>query len=133
MRKPSGVIVATVCPIRSSSRIVLRSVTTTPLICGDHASLTIRIRSARATRVAVAYAGGVLVAGGRFRLHRQAPAATAAGVATCVVGRAAPLAPGSCQRSTDSVPSSASTSAVRLSTQSPELQYSTSPINRTSA
>ena len=41
-------------------------------------------------------------------LHRQAPAATGSGAATCVVGSAAPLAPGSCQRSTDTVPSSAS-------------------------
>ena len=65
--------------------MVLCSVTTTPLICGDHASLTTRILSARATRVAVAYAGGVLVAeSGDSGLHRQAPAATGSGAATCV-------------------------------------------------
>src|SRR5260221_2768461 len=52
--KPSGVIVPTVWPRRSISRIVLRNVTTTPLICGDQAWLTSGMRSRRAGRTAVA-------------------------------------------------------------------------------
>src|SRR4029077_6335495 len=44
VRKPSCVINLTRCPSFSSSRAVLRSVVTTPLTCGDQASLAIRMR-----------------------------------------------------------------------------------------
>src|SRR5271165_3706029 len=42
--KPSGVIRPTLCPRASSSRTVFFTVVTTPLTCGDQASVTIRIR-----------------------------------------------------------------------------------------
>src|SRR5258706_4281868 len=44
VRKPSGESTRTSCPQRSSHLTVLVNVTTTPLICGAHASVTSRMR-----------------------------------------------------------------------------------------
>ena len=124
--KPSGVIVATTWPCASSSRMVLRSVITTPLICGDQASLTIedsqcahiscvRVPALSSTMARTAEGRSSLVMRGIRRSRTQRFAMTGA-------GGAAAAASMSCQRRIDSVPSCASTSAVRLSTQSPQLQ-----------
>src|SRR5689334_2378386 len=45
LRKRSGPMVSTTWPSDSRTSMVLRSVTTTPLTCGVHASVAIRIRN----------------------------------------------------------------------------------------
>lgn len=50
VRKPSGERTWTACPQRSSHFTLLARVTTTPLTCGDQASVTRRIRKALAFR-----------------------------------------------------------------------------------
>src|SRR5271170_1764794 len=44
VRKRSGPITSTTCPIARSSSATVASVRTTPLTCGNHASVTIRMR-----------------------------------------------------------------------------------------